>query len=41
MSLRRAFSGFKLLRKRKYEDPDKETEEVIEDNETNRYSKDE
>ncbi len=41
MNLKRAFSGFKLFSKRKYEDPDKETEEVIEDNETNRYSKDE
>jgi hypothetical protein len=40
MSLRRAFSSFKLFRKRKYEEPDRETEEVVEENETNRYSKD-
>ena len=33
MSLRRAFSRFKIFRKRKYEEGDKETEEVIEENE--------
>jgi len=41
MSLRRAFRRFSIFRKRKYEEADKETEEVIEDNETNRYSNDE
>jgi hypothetical protein len=40
MSLRRAFSSLKIFLKRKYDEPDKETQEVIEDNETNRYSKD-
>jgi hypothetical protein len=34
MSLRRAFSRFRIFRKRKYENADKELEEVIEDNES-------
>ncbi|HJU79787.1 MAG TPA: hypothetical protein VJ599_09525 [Nitrososphaeraceae archaeon] len=33
MSLRRAFSSLKIFRKRKYEEADKETEEVIEEKE--------
>ena len=33
MSLRRAFSSLKIFRKRKYDEPDKETEEVIEEKE--------
>jgi len=33
MSLRRAFSGLKIFRKRKYDEPEKETEEVIEEKE--------
>jgi len=41
MNLIRAFSSFKLFTKRKYEDPDKEMEEVLDDKETNRYSKNE
>lgn len=34
MSLRRAFSCFRIFRKRNYEEGDKETEEAIEENET-------
>ena len=33
MSLKRAFSRFRIFRKRKYEEADKETEEVIEEKE--------
>jgi len=33
MSLKRAFSSLKIFHKRKYDEPDKETEEVIEENE--------
>lgn len=33
MSLKRAFSSLKIFRKQKYDEPDKETEEVIEENE--------
>ncbi len=33
MSLRRAFRRFSIFRKRKYDEADKETEEVLEDNE--------
>jgi hypothetical protein len=40
MSLKRAFSRFRIFRKRKYEEADKDLEGVIEDNETNRYSND-
>ena len=33
MSLRRAFSSLKIFRKRKYEEADKETEQIIEEKE--------
>jgi len=33
MSLRRAFGTFRILRKQKYEEAHKETEEALEDNE--------
>lgn len=33
MSLKRAFSSLKIFRKRKYDEPDKETEEIMEEKE--------